>query len=457
MEAPAVGLMVTRSITLVRHLASGGMGSVWIADHASLKCEVVVKLMSTLLAADPGYVERFSREAASAARVSSPHVVRCFDHGVTESGIPFIVMEYLQGEDLNTALTTRGTLPLDEVAEIVRQLARALSRAHALGIVHRDIKPRNIFLCTEADGSVFVKVLDFGVAKVGGPTSSGESTQTGALVGTATYASPEQLMGLRGVDHRSDLWSVGLVVFRALTGERAFRAETVGALAVEINKNPLPLPSSVKADLPASIDRWFERACAIEPNARYQSAQELADALLDVARGLEPGTGPRAAASNPLLPVPPPSHPSGPSLPGSSSQPSGKSEPAPLASTVGEKDQGTAASSVFARVSREASLHSRSRRAMWFAFAGVAVFAAVLGYAAIAALRPGAAASPSIAPASRPPLASSPALTSSADASLVAPASGSAPMASSATTRHDKVPRGATTASATSKPYDGIF
>jgi serine/threonine-protein kinase len=263
------------------------MGSVWVADHLALKTQVVVKFMSPELAASPDAVARFSREAAAAAQIKSPHVVQMLDHGITADQVPFIAMELLEGQDLAHRLTERGgRLPLPEIADIVGQVAKALGRAHERGIVHRDIKPENIFLCEAGGGETFVKLVDFGIAKsTEGGGSLGNATKTGSTIGTPYYMSPEQLVGSRSLDSRSDLWSLGIVAYQAAVGTKPFDAETLGALVVIIHTAILPTPSHAAPDLPASFDAWFAKACAKDPAARFSTAKELADALAAVARG----------------------------------------------------------------------------------------------------------------------------------------------------------------------------
>jgi serine/threonine-protein kinase len=271
-------MQVTSSVRLVRPLGAGGMGAVWIADHLTLNTQVVVKFMSAELALDQPSVARFSREASAAAAVKSPHVVQMFDHGVAPSGAPFIVMELLEGEDLRHRLERVRALGLTEIDAIIAQACKALSRAHAAGIVHRDIKPDNIFLCQNDEGDTFIKLLDFGIAKKGDTTGMG-ATKTGALMGTPYYMSPEQALGAKGVDFHTDLWSLGVVVFEAMTGTRPFDGETIGALAVAIAHGPVPVPSRVNPALPPAIDAWFARACARDVASRFGSARETADAF----------------------------------------------------------------------------------------------------------------------------------------------------------------------------------
>jgi serine/threonine-protein kinase len=271
-------MLVTPKLRLVRKLGAGGMGAVWLADHLALSTQVAVKFVVDKLAWSSEAMARFSREAAAASQVKSPHVVQMLDHGVTEAGLAYIVMELLEGHDLADHLTPAG-LPPREVVPIITQLCRALARAHERGIVHRDIKPSNVFLCEMGGGELFVKLLDFGVAKHEGGTKPGEETRTGALVGSPFYMSPEQLMGDKSIDYRSDLWSLGVLTFEALTGQRPFAGETVGALTMQVHAPSLPRPTQKNPALPKAIDAWFEKACARDPAARFSGAKELADAL----------------------------------------------------------------------------------------------------------------------------------------------------------------------------------
>ncbi len=275
------GLEVTSNVRLLRPLSSGGMGAVWIVDYFGLKTRVVVKFMLSELGSSESARLRFSREAAAAAQVKSPHVVQMLDHGVSEEGIPFIVMEHLEGKDLGAVLTERGALDPADVVSIVAQVAKALSKVHAAGLLHRDIKPDNIFV-VDGEEELFVKLLDFGVAKNSAHDGSGPldgETKTGQVVGTPFYMSPEQVTAQKTIDLRSDLWALGVVAFEALTGKRPFDGPSFGALAVKIAAGAIPRPSDVKPSLPQSVDEWFAKACAREPSARFATARELADGL----------------------------------------------------------------------------------------------------------------------------------------------------------------------------------
>ena len=264
------------------------MGSVWVAEHLGLHTQVVVKFISTELKDNADAIARFTREAAAASQVKSPHVVQTLDHGVRDDGVPFIVMEHLEGHDLSNEIELHGKLQKDAVIAVVTQLGKALVRAHERGIVHRDIKPSNVFLCDGGGGELFVKLLDFGIAKGGDMPKLDENTRTGSMVGSPHYMSPEQIIGDKNVDFRTDLWSLGVVTFEAITGIKPFAADTIGGLALKIHHEPLPKPSAFDASLPASIDEWFAHACARDPKDRFAGAKEMADALSEAFTGRAP-------------------------------------------------------------------------------------------------------------------------------------------------------------------------
>jgi serine/threonine-protein kinase len=273
--------MVTPSVRLLRPLGAGGMGAVWVAEHLGLKTKVVVKFIAPELAHKPEAAARFEREAAAAAHVKSPHVVQVLDHGASQDHGPYIVMELLEGQDLATYLKANGPLPAREVAAMIGQVARALAKAHAASIIHRDIKPDNIFLCDADGGEVFVKLLDFGVAKADDRIGTG--TTTGQVMGTPYYMSPEQLLG-EPIDPRTDIWALGVVAFEAMTGQRPFRGETIGALTLAIH-SPLPRAAAIAANVPTEFDAWFQRVCAQKRDDRFATARDAAQALYDVCEG----------------------------------------------------------------------------------------------------------------------------------------------------------------------------
>ena len=272
-----VGAHVTPNIRLVRLLGHGGMGSVWVADHLGLHTQVVVKFVSGELAGKPEMRERFEREAALAAQAKSPHVVQILDHGTTGFGVPYIAMELLEGEDLGKRIARDQIIGPGLFADWLAQACKGLARAHSKGIVHRDIKPENIFLC-EGDDETVVKVLDFGIAK-GAGSAAFSGTKSGAFLGTAYFMSPEQTMGAKHIDLRTDLWSMAVTAFLALTGTRPFEAESIGAIVVAITSGPIAAPSTLNPLLGPSIDAWMAKALARPVDERFSSAKEMADAF----------------------------------------------------------------------------------------------------------------------------------------------------------------------------------
>jgi eukaryotic-like serine/threonine-protein kinase len=290
------GDLVTPSVRLVRLLAEGGMGSVWVADHLALGTQVAVKFMTESHAATAGAMARFTSEATAAARVKSPHIVQVFDHGVAPTGEPFIVMELLDGRDLRDHLQLRDVLPLPEIVDIVAQSCRGLAKAHAAGIVHRDIKPDNLFLL-EPDGERFVKILDFGVAKQQVADDVLRMTATGTMVGTPYFMSPEQAIGLKDIDFETDLWSLAVVTYQCVAGSLPFGGDTVGALFVAIDRAEFAPPSILSPGLPPEVDAFFQKALARKPSDRFPSARAFADAFERAVFGNDPTWDDRSSAA----------------------------------------------------------------------------------------------------------------------------------------------------------------
>ena len=222
----AANVVIAERFRLTRQLGQGGMGSVWLATHLALDIPCAVKFIEGEIAQLPEAQQRFEREAKAAAQLRSPHVVQILDHGVFQ-GTPYIAMELLDGEDFGKRLQRIGRMPPSDVLRIVGQVCRALTKAHGVGIVHRDLKPENIFLVPDDDREI-AKVLDFGIAKATGTGIDGSNTKTGAMLGTPYYMSPEQAQGIKAVDARSDLWSLAVIVFQALTGRLPFESEALG-------------------------------------------------------------------------------------------------------------------------------------------------------------------------------------------------------------------------------------
>jgi serine/threonine-protein kinase len=270
------GRILAGKYRLGERLGEGGMGAVYRAEHLVLQAPVAIKVIEREVA-DEGTKARFMREAQAAAALRSPHVVQILDYG-TEGDFPFMVMELLEGETLAQRIKRKKRLSPSETSWILTHVARAVAKAHELGIVHRDLKPDNVFLVHNEEDEI-AKVLDFGVAKIEATSLTGDShTRTGSLLGTPYYMSPEQAQGNKAIDHRSDLWALGVIAFECLTGKRPFASDGLGDLVLQICIRDLPVPSAV-APVPIGFDAWFERAMRREPDERFQSAKELADSL----------------------------------------------------------------------------------------------------------------------------------------------------------------------------------
>lgn len=275
-------MMVTANVRLERPLGEGAMGSVWVADHLTLKTKVAVKFISAQIAADdPAILARFTQEASVAAQIKSPHVVQTFDQGLMRDGTPYIVMELLDGESLQELLDRRGWLSLAEASEVITQVARALNRAHEVGVVHRDIKPDNIFVSPNDDG-FFCKILDFGIAKQTALPEMGGLTNPGVMVGTPEYMSPEQVLSAKDVDYRADLWGLAVTMYYALTGELPFTAEALGTLCVKLLDGQFTPASELRPELPSHLDEWFSKAMAQDPADRFGGAREMAQVFVQI-------------------------------------------------------------------------------------------------------------------------------------------------------------------------------
>src|SRR4051812_15893462 len=260
---------------VLRRLGRGGMADVYLAEDEQLGRRVAIKILNERHAADEQFVERFRREATNAAGLSHPNIVSIYDRGEAE-GTYYIAMEYLEGSTLKEIVTQRGPLPIAEAIGFTRDLLDALKFAHRKGVVHRDIKPHNV-MC-DAEGRV--KVTDFGIARAG----ASQMTEAGSIIGTAQYLSPEQARG-SAVDRRSDLYSVGVVLYELLTGEVPFSGDTAVEIAMKhLSTVPKP-PSTIRAEIPEPLDQIVLRALAKDPGERFQSAEEMDAELARVAEG----------------------------------------------------------------------------------------------------------------------------------------------------------------------------
>jgi eukaryotic-like serine/threonine-protein kinase len=266
-----------------RVLGAGGMGVVVVAMHLELEQRVAVKFLLPNALENPEATARFMREARAAARIKSEHVARVIDVGRLESGAPYIVMEFLRGSDLGAVLQ-HGALQMEEAVDYVLQACEAMAEAHAAGIVHRDLKPANLFLTQRADGSPIVKVLDFGISKVRSPDVIDASlTKTSTLMGSPLYMSPEQLRSARNVDHRADIWSLGIILFELLTCRLPFAGETLPQLIASILSDP---PEPLRARHPEfspELENVLAKALEKDLDRRYRSIGEFALALAPLA------------------------------------------------------------------------------------------------------------------------------------------------------------------------------
>jgi serine/threonine-protein kinase len=289
------------------------MGSVWKAEHLLLHSHVAVKIIDPEIARLEFNLARFLREAKTLATLRSPHVVQVLDFG-SDADTPYLVMELLQGQTLGRRLSEQGRLTLNETSRVLQDVCAAMSLVHEQGLIHRDLKPENIFLCN-VGGQGVTKVVDFGIAKsLRGDMTASMKTRTGHMLGTPSYMSPEQCRGLKDIDHRADLWALGVIAYECLVGKVPFEGEALGDLLLRICMDPLPVPSQqARAAVPVAFDAWFAKAVARDRSARFQSALELATSLSELSPALsaplrEPveASGPSASRTSfiPAMPGP---------------------------------------------------------------------------------------------------------------------------------------------------------
>lgn len=258
------------------------MAWVWAAEHITMGNLVAVKIISPDLARHPVAIARFKREARAAARLRSPYVVQLFDYDIDLDLGPFIAMELLEGESLADRLDRQHIISPIVLSRILTQVGKGLTKAHAAGVVHRDLKPDNIFLVLDEEGAEIAKVLDFGVAKADSPLNLVEGkTADGTLLGTLNYMSPEQAQG-REVNHLADLWALAVIAFEGLVGERPFEDPAPGALVLKIVVEPMPVPSRINSSVPRGFDEWWARATDRDPVVRFQTARDLTHTLAAV-------------------------------------------------------------------------------------------------------------------------------------------------------------------------------
>ena len=275
------GQVLAGKYRVERVLGVGGMGVVVSAMHIQLEERVALKFLLPEALGNPEAVERFAREARAAVKIKSVHVARVSDVGTLETGAPYMVMEFLHGQDLSGLIRDRGFLPCQDAVDFVLQACEALAEAHALGIVHRDLKPANLFMIIAADGAPCIKVLDFGISKITTPGSSGDyaMTKTQAVMGSPLYMSPEQMTSSRDVDGRADIWAVGTILYELMAGRPPFLGETMPQLCGMILQEAPPLPRLFRPDMPEGLQAVLLRCLEKDRNRRFGNVGELAAAL----------------------------------------------------------------------------------------------------------------------------------------------------------------------------------
>jgi serine/threonine protein kinase len=263
-----------------RVIGEGGMGVVVAAHHIHLDERVALKFLLPNAVASVEAVSRFLREARAAAKIKSQHVARVMDVGQLENGLPYMVLEYLDGRDLSAWLAQEGALPVAQAVDFVLQACEALAEAHGLGIVHRDLKPANLFCIRRPDGQLSIKVLDFGISKVTSPGANAhDMTRTSAFLGSPLYMSPEQMKAARDVDARTDVWSLGVILFELLAKSAPFNAESVTELAIKVATEPPPSLRVRRPDAPKGLEAAIQKCLEKDRTKRYSDMGELASAL----------------------------------------------------------------------------------------------------------------------------------------------------------------------------------
>jgi serine/threonine protein kinase len=329
--------VVIGNYQIIRKLGEGGMGAVYLGQHQLLGRRAAIKVLLPELSARPDIVNRFFNEARAVTSISDPGIVQVFDFGYHTDGSAFIVMEYLEGEPLDRRLARLGKLPAYDALLLCRQIASSLAAAHAQNIIHRDLKPENIYLVH--DGEVTSgersKILDFGIAKLSDDNPGKLKTSTGALMGTPIYMSPEQCRGLATLDHRSDIYSLGCVLFHLLTGQPPFEGEGMGDIIAAHIREPAPAPSSRAPEIAPGIDALVLRCLAKSPDERYQTMRELAVAIGQILPYItSPAAPTQWVYAYPGGPTPAPQSTPYPGAPTPASYPGGAPQP-PYASRPG--------------------------------------------------------------------------------------------------------------------------
>jgi serine/threonine-protein kinase len=279
-----VGELVGGKYRISRLIAEGGMGVVYEAQHTIVKRRFAVKFLRPDLADKRESLGRFQREAEAAGSLESEHIASVVDFGITADGSAFIVMEYLAGESLAALLEREGPLPVERATDLCIQACHGAETAHAAGIVHRDLKPHNLFVCRRDDRTDLLKILDFGIAKLEASRHEHASIQTGSLLGTPAYMSPEQARGEKTIDLRTDVYSLGAILFEMLSGKHPHPGDSPNSVLYHISTQPPVSLATAAPELPAPLALLVDRTVASTPETRPRSARELAAELAQFAK-----------------------------------------------------------------------------------------------------------------------------------------------------------------------------
>jgi len=373
-----LGSVIRGKYRIDRILGKGGMGVVVGAQHLALDQRVAIKFLLPAMLEHPVVVERFAREARAASRIQSDHVARVMDVDALEDGTPFMVMEYLEGSDLSSVRKTGQPLPAHVAVGYLLEACEAVGEAHRAGIVHRDLKPANLFLSKREGGRTRVKVLDFGISKIGAAGGEVSVTQTASVVGSAEYMSPEQMASARDADARSDIWALGVTLYELLTARVPFPGDSITAVCALVLQSQPAVPSMVRQDLPPGLDRVVMTCLEKDRTRRFSSVEQLAAALAPYASPSAGAAGynvapfPQAApnpydrASNPAMqPAIPGAPPSAPGSTGGFGAQQGYRPPQPSASGYGPASAGSFAQQLAADVQSPVSRSSGGTQAVF--------------------------------------------------------------------------------------------
>jgi serine/threonine-protein kinase len=280
---PAVGDLLAQKYRIKRMLGAGGMGAVYMAHDESLSRDVAIKVLLPETSSDKDSVVRFLNEARAAARIRNEHVPQVYEINKLDNGSAYIVLEFLEGHDLGQVQKGWGTFPVHVAVDFIVQGLEGIAAAHSMGIVHRDLKPANLFLTKHPDGSDCIKVLDFGISKTNDLAKSMGNddgvTKTKALLGSPSYMAPEQFKNAKGVDHRADIWSLGVILYKLLTNKKPFEGETPFELFEAVTQSRPVSPRSFRPEIPEALEQVIYRCFARDPAQRFQNCAELAMAL----------------------------------------------------------------------------------------------------------------------------------------------------------------------------------